>query len=94
MTVKKLLIFDLVVIVSKKIGSKIRNFRTLTSFYKFKLKELKRKKINYVRTSLPSFTGARKKVVALGGGRRFPKTQSFQKRNFCVTVYLSIFILS
>ena len=47
----------------------------LTSYCKFKLKEPKRKKIDYVRPSLPSLTETKKESVAVRGGRHFPKTQ-------------------
>ena len=50
----------------------------LTSYCKFKLKEPKREKIDYVRPSLPPFTGAKKESVAVRGGR--PKTQNRFKR--------------
>ena len=72
MKIKKVLIFDLAIFACKKILE-------LTSYCKFKVKEPKRKKIDYVRPSLPSFTGAKKKSVAVRGGRRFPKTQKCSK---------------
>ena len=54
----------------------------LTSYCKFKLKESKREKIDYVRPPLPSFTGAKKESVAVRGGRHFPKTQKCFKEKF------------
>ena len=54
----------------------------LTSYCKFKLKEPKREKLDYVRPSLPSFTRAEKKFVAVRGGRHFLKTQKCSKEKF------------
>ena len=44
------------------------------------MQEPKREKVDYIRPSLPSFTGARKKSVAVRGGRRIPKTHKVFKR--------------
>ena len=52
----------------------------LTSYCKFK--EPKREKIDYVRPSLPSFTGAKKESVTVRGSRRLLKTQKCSKEKF------------